>query len=198
VIFEVGIPMAADFAAARENMLDSQIRTADVTNLAIHDAVRQVRRETLVPGSKAYAAYADAEIEYSPGRFLIRPRDVAKLLQALHPEAGQRALAISAPYAAAVLEQMGLTVERLDDGGLKVAQADQFDLVISEGAVSATPDDWIASLRMHGRLGIVVRNGPIGRAMLYIRSQDGIGVRSLFESSAVCLPGFEPKAAFVF
>ena len=190
--------MAADFAAARENMLDSQVRTADVTNLAIQDAIRQVRREALLPDGKGFSAYADAEIEYAPGRYLMRPRDVAKLLQALQPEPGERALAIAAPYAAAVLVQMGLTVDRLDDDRLKVDPAGQYDLVISEGAVSETPEDWKASLGMHGRLGIVVRSGPIGRAMLYIRSEEGVGVRSLFESSAVCLPGFEPKAVFVF
>jgi len=190
--------MAADFAAARENMVESQIRTADVTDLLLQDAVRHVAREGLLPPEKAFSAYADTEVEYSSGRFLMRPRDVAKLLQALQPQAGETALAIAAPYAAAVLERMGLTVERLDDAALKVDRLGGYDLVISEGAVSETPQDWKNSLALHGRLGIVIRSGPLGRAMLYIKSEDGIGARSLFESSAVCLPGFEPKAAFVF
>jgi len=193
-----GIPMAADFAAARENMVESQIRTADVTDLAIQDAVRHVDRERLLPEGKSFSAYADTEVEYAPGRFLMRPRDVAKMLQALEPQAGETALAIAAPYAAAVLERLGLTVERLDDAALRVAQTGRYDLVISEGAVSEPPEDWKDSLALHGRLGIVVRSGPLGRAMLYIRFEDGVGARSLFESSAVVLSGFEPKAAFVF
>ena len=104
--------------------------------------------------------------------------------------------------------------ERLRVGAAEVDRHDEWDagasmcssqrggpsvpVVISEGAVSEPPRDWKDSLALHGRLGIVVRSGPLGRAMLYIRSEDGIGARSLFESSAVCLPGFEPKAAFVF
>ena len=99
--------MSADFTTARLNMVESQVRTADVTDLAIHDAMRTVRREDLVAPAKAYAAYADSPIEYAPGRWLLKPRDVAKLLQALNPRPGERALAIAAPYAAAVLEAMG-------------------------------------------------------------------------------------------
>jgi protein-L-isoaspartate(D-aspartate) O-methyltransferase len=97
--------MSTDFAAARLNMVESQIRTADVTDLPLQDALRVVARETVVPPSKAYLAYADADIEYAPGRWLLRPREVGKLLQALKPREGEKALAIAAPYAAAVLER---------------------------------------------------------------------------------------------
>ncbi|MDP1739425.1 MAG: protein-L-isoaspartate O-methyltransferase, partial [Caulobacter sp.] len=89
--------MSADFAAARLNMVESQVRPSDVTDLALQDAFRSVSREALLPGDKAFAAYADAEVEYAPGRWLLRPRDVAKLLQALQPKAGETALAIAAP-----------------------------------------------------------------------------------------------------
>ena len=104
----------ADLAAARLNMVESQVRTADVTDVRIHDAMRALRREEFTPPDKAHLAYADIEVEYAPGRWLLKPRDVAKLLQALKPMPGEQALAIAAPYAAAVLETMGLTVERLD------------------------------------------------------------------------------------
>ena len=58
--------MSTDFAAARLNMVESQIRTADVTDLPLQDALRVVARESVVPASKAYLAYADADIEYAP------------------------------------------------------------------------------------------------------------------------------------
>ncbi len=125
--------MSADFAAARLNMVESQVRPSDVTDHALQDAIRVVARESLLPAAKAFAAYADAEVEYAPGRWLMRPRDVTKLLQALGPRAGERALAIAAPYAAAVLDAMGVKVTRLDEGDLSVAPAGAFDLIISEG-----------------------------------------------------------------
>ena len=82
--------MTADFTAERNAMVDCQVRPQDVTSLAIQDAMRSVPRERLVPAGKVFAAYADAEVEYAPGRYLLRPRDVAKLLQSLHPRAGER------------------------------------------------------------------------------------------------------------
>lgn len=191
--------MAADFAAARENMVESQVRVADVTNLDISDAMRVVPRETLVPANRAHAAYADTEVEYAPGLYLMRPRDISKLLQVLGPKPGERALAIAAPYAAALLEKMGLRVTRLDGEDLTaVSGGEGYDLVISEGAVAAAPDAWKGALALHGRLGIVERTGPVGRAMVYVRSEDGVGGRSVFDSAAPLLPGFAPKAAFAF
>ena len=77
--------MVADFAAARENMVESQVRTADVTDLTITDAIRSVARESLLPASRAAGAYADTEVEYAPGLYLMRPRDIATLLQTLGP-----------------------------------------------------------------------------------------------------------------
>ncbi|MBI1407449.1 MAG: protein-L-isoaspartate O-methyltransferase [Caulobacter sp.] len=190
--------MAADFAAARENMVESQIRTADVTDLTLQDALRIVPRETLAGPGKAHAAYADTEVEYAPGRWLMRPRDVAKLLQALAPRRGDRALAIAAPYAAAVLEQIGLSVDRVDGEDLSVVPGADYDVIISEGSVAAAPGSWLQALAVHGRLGVVERSGPVGRAMIYVRSSEGVGGRSLFDSSAPMLPQFTPKPAFAF
>ena len=49
-----------DFTAARLNMVESQVRTNDVTDVRVQDAMRVIARETLVPAGKAYLAYADA------------------------------------------------------------------------------------------------------------------------------------------
>ena len=57
----------ADLAAARLNMVESQVRTADVTDIRIHDAMRALSREDFLPPAKAHLAYADIEVEYAPG-----------------------------------------------------------------------------------------------------------------------------------
>ena len=59
---------------------------------------------------------------------------MAKLLQGLRPRAGERALAIAAPYAAAVLEHMGLAVTRMDGPDLK-AVTGTWPLIVCEGGV---------------------------------------------------------------
>lgn len=190
--------MSADFAAARLNMVESQVRPSDVTDFALQDAIRAVARETLLPAAKAHAAYADAEVEYAPGRWLLSPRDVAKLLQALQPKAGESALAIAAPYAAAVLEAMGVTVSRLDDGDLTTAPGGAYDLVVCEGAVAKVPDSWKSALAVGGRLGVIERNGPAGKAMIYVRAEDGVGGRAAFDAAPPWLTGFEPVHGFAF
>jgi len=189
--------MSADLAALRSNMVDSQVRPNDVPDLAIQDAMRKVPREDLVPAAKRSLAYADAELEYAPGRWLLRPRDVAKLLNALRPRAGETALAIAAPYAAAVLEAMGITVTRLDEEDLTPPPG-IWPLIVSEGAVPKAPASWTAALAVDGRLGVVERTGPVGRAVLYLRTQTAVGSRVLFDSTPPLMRGFEPARAFVF
>jgi protein-L-isoaspartate(D-aspartate) O-methyltransferase len=190
--------MSTDFAAARLNMVESQIRTADVTDLPLQDALRVVAREALVPASKAFLAYADAEVEYAPGRWLLRPRDVGKLLQYLKPRSGETALAIAAPYAAAVLETMGLTVTRLDGDDLKTPAGGGYDVIICEGAVVAAPAAWAQALALGGRLGVVERSGPVGQATLYVRAEDGIGRRTVFDATPPVLAGFLAEPGFAF
>ncbi|MBI1683236.1 protein-L-isoaspartate O-methyltransferase family protein [Caulobacter hibisci] len=190
--------MSSDFAAARLNMVESQIRTADVTDLPLQDALRVVPRENLVPAGKGYLAYADAEVEYAPGRALMRPRDIGKLLQIIKPRAGEKALAIAAPYAAVVLETMGLAVTRLDGDDLAAVPGGEYDVIVCEGGVPKAPGAWTAALALHGRLGVVERQGPVGRATLYVRAEDGVGARAVFDSTPSLLAGFPVEAGFAF
>ena len=186
----------ADLAAARLNMVESQVRTQDVTDVRIQDAMRAIARETFVPSGKAYLAYADLEVEYAPGRWLLKPRDVAKLLQAAKPMPGERCLAIAAPYAAAVIETMGIAVERLEGSDLSAVAKDAYDLIVVEGAVGRAPDAWLAGLAMGGRLAVVERDGPVGQAVLYLRAEDGVGRRVLFYAFPPVLGGFELEHGF--
>jgi len=187
--------MTADFARQRQIMVDSQVRTQDVTEVAIIDAMRAFPRESLVPAGRSWLAYADAEVEYAPGRWMLRPRDVGKLLQGLSPRAGEQALAIAAPYAGAILAAIGLHVDHLDGDDLQ-AVTGSFDVIVCEGAVSRAPQAWLDALSASGRLGVVERQGPVGRATLYVRAGAGVGGRPLFDSTPPVLAGFEAKAQF--
>jgi hypothetical protein len=66
--------------------------------------------------------------------------------------------------------------------------------VVCEGAAAA----WCEVLAPRGRLGVVARKGPIGRAERYVRSDHDIGYRDLFDCAAPIMAGFEPQAAFTF
>lgn len=190
--------MTFDYAAARQIMVDSQVRPNDVTDLAIQHAMRRVEREKLCPADKVHLAYADCEIAYAPGRVMMRPRDVAKLIFTAAPRAGERALAIAAPYAAAVLDSMGLSVTRLDGDNLKTPPAGAFDVIVCEGSVSEPPAAWLAALAPEGRLAVAVRRGPAGKVRLYTRSGGEVGSRDVFEAAPPVLGGFEAQPGFVF
>ncbi len=189
----------ADLAAARMNMVESQVRTADVTDVRIHDAMRSLAREDFLPPGKAHLAYADIEVEYAPGRSLLKPRDVGKLIQALRPMPGETALAVAAPYAGAVVAELGVSVARIDGEDLTDVPADgRYDLIVCEGAVSRAPQAWLSALKIGGRLGVVERDGPVGKAVLYVRGEDGVGRRDLFDATPPVLQGFAAQHGFAF
>ena len=185
-------------ADVREQMIEQQVRAWDVLDERVLACLRRVPRELFVPEALRYRAYADVEVAYAPGRWLLKGRDIGKLLQAVRPQPGERALAIAAPYAAAVMEAMGLTVTRLDGEDLTKPDG-AYDVVICEGAVAEVPLGWLAVLGEPGaRLGAVQRSGPIGRALLYLRTDTGVGRRDLFDCGVPIMAGFEPQSAFTF
>ena len=215
-----------DFAAARETMVESQIRTADVTELDLLLAFRRTARERFVPQNQMALAYADAEVRYDNGRALLRPRDFAKLVQAADVKRSDVVLDLGCArgYSTAILAQvcdtvvavetseedvarasdilmeMGVLNAAVVQGDLKRGAAEHgpFDVIIAAGAVADMPDSWLAQLADGGRLVTIVKRGPIGRATVFTKSGQAVGDRVEFDAHAPYLPGFAPDASFVF
>ena len=206
-----------DFVAARKVMVDSQVRVNDVTDRGLQAALLFVPRERFCAPERAFSAYAEVEVEIAAGRRLMMARDIAKMIDALNPRAGETALAIAGPYAAAVLAQMDVTVtaqeadsavfqvvgDALSDAGVQtvVAPLDQpsgdgYDIIVSEGGVAVRPEAWIAALKVGGRLAVVERAGPGGKAVLYVRANEGVSRRELFDSTPSVLAELSPAPAF--
>src|ERR1700741_641885 len=97
------------FSAARQKMVDGQVRPSDVTDIRILDAMLAVPRETFVPQNKRALAYLDLDLDGGEGgpagRVLIKPALLAKMLQAAEIKETDRVLVVGgAPgYAAAVI-----------------------------------------------------------------------------------------------
>ena len=70
-----------DFVAARENMIECQLRTNKITDRRILDAMGSIPRERFVPSGKEEFAYADVDIPCAAGRCLMAPMAVARLVQ---------------------------------------------------------------------------------------------------------------------
>ena len=95
----------SDMSAARAHMVEGQVRTSDVTDKRITDIMGRLERERFVPAEKRALAYADICIEVKPGRFLMDPRNLAKLLQLAEMQQSDRVLdvACATGYSAAVM-----------------------------------------------------------------------------------------------
>jgi protein-L-isoaspartate(D-aspartate) O-methyltransferase len=93
---------------------------------------------------------------------------------------------------------LGISVERLDGADLTQVAQDAYDVIVVEGAVGRAPDAWLKGLAMGGRLGVVERAGIVGQAVLYVRAEDGIGRRDLFDAFPPVLSGFEMQTGFAF
>jgi protein-L-isoaspartate(D-aspartate) O-methyltransferase len=204
-----------DTAAARATMIESQVRTNDVSDLALQLAMLRVPREAFVSEGKKGFAYAEIECPTPSGRTLWTPRDFSKLAQASRLMAGEAVLVIGGAggYSAAVFAAMGCSVTVLDDraspadllsgvsvvvGDLSVPPAGPFDVVFVDGGVQTMPSAWPAVLADGGRLCAVRLEGPTGRAEVTTRSGGVFSTRTAFDAQVPALPGFEQAAAFSF
>ncbi len=61
---------AFDFAAARQALVDCQVRVNDVTDKHIQAAYRRVPREAFAPAGLGEAVYSETDIEIGAGRWL--------------------------------------------------------------------------------------------------------------------------------
>jgi protein-L-isoaspartate(D-aspartate) O-methyltransferase len=215
-----------DFARARDVMVESQVRTADVTDTRILHAMRMLPRERFVPAPKRTLAYGDLEVEVAPGRTLMRPRDLAKLVQSLAPQSHERALEIAGGtgYGAAVLAACCKEAVTLDpDPDLSFAaraalescgianvktvstaaadgwqDAAPYDLILLNGAAEIVPEAWLAQLAPGGRLGVIVRQGAAGSARIYTNAEGAIAYRSVFDAAPPVAPGLRKPPSFTF
>lgn len=117
------------FSAARQKMVDGQVRPSDVTDIRIIDAMLAVPREAFVPESKRALAYLDLDLDVSEGgttkRFLIKPAVLAKMLQATEISPTDRVLVVGCAtgYAAAVIAQFAGQVTATESDPAMAARA---------------------------------------------------------------------------
>jgi protein-L-isoaspartate(D-aspartate) O-methyltransferase len=116
------------FSTARQKMVDGQVRTSDVTDQGIIDAMLELPREAFVPQDKQALAYLDLDLDVCEGsaakRFLIKPMVMAKLLQAAEILETDRVLVVGAAsgYAAAVAARLAATVTAIESDSALAAK----------------------------------------------------------------------------
>lgn len=119
------------FSTARQKMVDGQVRTADVTDRKILDAMLVVPREAFVPASRQALAYLDLDLDVTETgaakRYLIKPVVTAKLLQAAEIGEGDRVLVVGCAtgYVAALAAKLAAQVIATESDSALAAKATQ-------------------------------------------------------------------------
>lgn len=216
----------SDFARARRHMVDGQVRTAGVTDLAVIDAMLAVPREDFVGNANRAIAYLDLQLEVAPRRRLMTPMTVGRLLQAARIGPGRSVLisGCATGYTAALAAQLGADVSATESDAALAAQARAnlgragfggvtvvdgavlaghpggapFDVIVLDGGSERDLAPLCEQLRIDGDLVGVFALSVQPQARKVTKSAEGLGYRPLFDASAPILPGLERSQSFQF
>lgn len=216
----------ADTALQRKNMVESQIRPSDVTDRRITAAMSAVPREAFLPPTLAGFAYSDETLTIAPGRELLPPRVLAKLMQLADFQETDNVLVIGeAGYAAALVAQFTAKVLALlpDEDGAKRAREGfsasgasnavaasgpaaagwpsgaPYDVILIEGGIEQVPEGLKDQVQQNGRIVAIATDDKIGHAVVFHKRAGAFSRRDDFQAAAFPLAGFrETRPAFVF
>ena len=216
------------FSTARQKMVDGQVRTSDVTDSRILDALLSVPREAFVPAARQPLAYLDLDLDVggTPKRYLLKAALTAKLLQAAELQGTDNVLVVGAAsgYVAALAAKIVARVTATESDSALAGQATAamaalglsnvtvrnaasadgepaaapYDVIVLNGATEIAPQRLFDQLAEGGRLVGVFAMTNPSRAMLVSRAHGDFGHRTLFDAAAPVLPGLERLAEFVF
>ena len=210
----------SDFSTRRVMMVDTQVRPSDVTKFPIIAAMLNVPREAFVPVAQREAAYVGLNLTLAPGRVVLEARTLAKLLDFLDIQPGDRVMDLGSGYgyAAAVLTEMGAEVVAVEEdavmadtarahlpgvtvvtGPLQAGAAHHgpYDAIVVQGAVEQVPEAILAQLKDGGRIGALFMQGALGTARIGLHQDGKVAWRSVFNATAPVLPGFAARRDFV-
>jgi protein-L-isoaspartate(D-aspartate) O-methyltransferase len=219
-------PQMIDYQAVREAMVDTQVRTADVTRYPILDAMMRVPREEYLPEAVKPVAYLGEHVPLGEGRVLLDPRSFAKMLDALNVGPKDLVLDVGTGfgYSSAVLARMAEAVIALEEDADMAAEAEArliehgvdnavvhrarlvdgapehgpYDAIIIEGGVEQVPEALTGQLKLGGRIVAIHMHGKLGQVKLGRRWETGVGWRRIFDAGAPVLAGFALAKAFEF
>ena len=208
-----------DFSLARRAMVDNQLRPEGVTDRGVLAAMGKVERERFVPESARAFAYFDRPVSTGDGRAMMSPAALGRLLTAVAPQPGERALVVGSGtgYSAAVLREIGLDVVALESDKVLASSAmtagidtvagelskgwakgAPYDLILLDGAVEEIPAVLVKQLAPDGRLAGAVIDRGVTRLVVGRCAKGALGLRSIADADVEALPGFERPRAFTF
>jgi len=215
-----------DFALARRNMVEGQIRTNKVTDQLVVEALEALPREVFVPDALKNIAYIDEDLAVGGGRILMEPMVLARLMQAAAIEETDLALVIAAAtgYEAAAIAKIASAVVAIESdldlhraavehlaeqgadtvsmlkGKLATGHPGQgpYDVIFINGAAGEVPDSLLDQLADGGRLVYIKTGAGTDKAMLVTKVEGVTSETELFDANVPAIPEFAAKSQFSF
>ena len=214
-----------DYVKARREMVDCQIRTADVTNYSILKALSTVAREKFVPNEIASIAYGGTSLHLGKDRYLIEPRIFAKMLELLKVNSNDLVLDIGCGlgYSSAIISEMAELVIALEEefffkraqkilsetsndntviyeGKLSegINYEEKVDALIIQGGIEKIPNKLKDQVKNGGRVVAIFVDGFKGECQLGIKKGEEIHWNYEFDAYAPLLKDFCIEKKFIF
>jgi protein-L-isoaspartate(D-aspartate) O-methyltransferase len=215
-----------DTLAARQQMVDQQIRTWEVLDPRVLDVFAQVPREAFVPPDYRELAFADTPIPIGLGQTMLAPKIQGRILQALSIVQSDSVLEVGSGsgYLSACLGLLGYLTRSIDIHPQFTASAQanvravpasriafetrdafaieplgEFDAIAVTGSLPVYDARFERSLRVGGRLFAIVGEAPVMDAILVRRVDTTEWTReSLFETVVEPLINATAAQRFVF
>ncbi|MEN6584745.1 MAG: protein-L-isoaspartate O-methyltransferase [Sulfuricella sp.] len=178
-----------DFAHARFNMVEQQIRTWNVLDQHVLDMLLDMRREDFVPPAYRNLAFVDMEIPLGHGEVMLTPKLEARIIQELNIKKTDKVLEVGtgSGYMTAMLareahhvysveivpefkEQAGEKLHAHGVHNVTLEEGDaakgwdrhgKYDVIVLTGSVPVLPEAFFASLNPGGRMFAIVGDAPV-------------------------------------
>lgn len=212
-------PGVGDFARARADMVEQQLRRRGIRDERVLRAMAAVPREAFLPAELRDHAYVDGALAIGHGQTMSQPFVVATICELLELAGDERVLDVGtgSGYQAAVLAELAaevVTIERIPEladrargtldaagfGGVRVLVGDgslgapehaPFDGVAVAAAAPAVPQALYEQLVVGGRL-VLPRGTRWGQELVaVVRTEDGPRERASIPCRFVPLVGAE-------
>ena len=215
-----------DTVAARQQMVDQQIRAWEVLDPRVLDSFSAVPREAFVPEGYRELAFADTPIPLGFGESMLAPVLQGRILQSLGIGPSDRVLEVGtgSGYLSACMSMLGSSVHSIDIHADLTAMAaanlravpqarvqletrdafsgaplGEYDVIAVTGSMPVYDPRFQEALRVGGRLFAVIGVAPVMDAVLIRRVDDAEWIReSLFETVIDPLVNAPAAAGFVF
>lgn len=212
---------------ARFNMVEQQIRPAEVLDPRVLDLIAELPREDFVPDEYRNLAFSDVNIPIGHNQTMLKPIQEARFLQALNLQPTDKVLEIGtgsgfmtamlAKLAAQVISveiipelaeraKAKLAAHNITNVTVESGDAAQgwdkhapYDAVVVTGSLPILPASFKTQLAINGRLCVTLGKAPVMTVYLITRvGEQQWAEEALFETLIPTLQNAQQPDAFVF